>query len=180
MEDIQGAHYFSLRSECYKCMFDCLTNLVKTPPINMANVVGQQSTSGSGLFPTAAAAALTSGMSSRQVREKLEEQIGQLIGLVVQSRDELAHVSLFEWMIQNGMERKLVTLRSPFVETFLVREIREAAPHSKMSRLYLDLLWRHYDYKKDYVNAAKVLTALAEKYGFVITIYHHFTLNENN
>jgi nuclear pore complex protein Nup155 len=28
----------------------------------------------------------------------------------------------------------------------------------------LDLLWRHYDYKKDYLNAAKVLTALAEKY----------------
>lgn len=99
------------------------------------------------------------------MREKLEEQIGQLIGLVVQSRDELAHVSLFNWMIQMGMERKLVTLQSPFVETYLVREIKDAAPHSKMSRLFLDLLWRHYDYRKDYVNAAKVLTALAEKYG---------------
>lgn len=100
------------------------------------------------------------------MREKLEEQIAQLIGLVIASRDELAHVSLFNWMIQMGMERKLVTLQSPFVETYLVREIKEAAAHSKMGRLFLDLLWRHYDYRKDYVNAAKVLTALAEKYGY--------------
>lgn len=170
VEDIQGAHYFALRSECYKCMLECLTNLVKTPPINMANAMGVVPQTPS-LFPSlsslsASASSSSSSSSARQaMREKLEEQIGQLIGLVVQSRDELAHVSLFNWMIQMGMERKLVTLQSPFVETYLVREIKDAAPHSKMSRLFLDLLWRHYDYRKDYVNAAKVLTALAEKYG---------------
>lgn len=168
VEDIQGAHYYALRSECYKCLLDCLTNLVKTPPINMANSSAyqqqqqQQQSSGSGIFPSLVYA----GVSRQGMREKLEEQIGQLIGLVIQSRDELAHVALFNWMIQMGMERKLVNLQSPFIESYLMREMRDAAPHSKASRLYFDLLWRHYDYKKDYVNAAKVLAALAEKYGY--------------
>jgi hypothetical protein len=129
-------------------MLDCLTNLVKTPSINLANIGHQQ-------FPTS---------SSRQnLKEKLEDQIAQLIAQVMQTRDELAHMNLFNWMIQIGLEKKLVTLQSPFVETYLLREIKEAA-QTKMSRLFLDLLWRHYDFKKDYVNAAKVLTALAEKY----------------
>lgn len=122
----------------------------------------QQQSSGSGIFPSLVYA----GVSRQGMREKLEEQIGQLIGLVIQSRDELAHVALFNWMIQMGMERKLVNLQSPFIESYLMREMRDAAPHSKASRLFFDLLWRHYDYKKDYVNAAKVLAALAEKYGY--------------
>ena len=63
-------------------------------------------------------------------------------------------------MMNCGYEKKLVTLDSPFLENFLIREIKDQAKN----RVYLDLLWRHYDFRKDYQNAAKVLTALAEKY----------------
>jgi len=93
-------------------------------------------------------------------KEKLEEQINNLIKYIVNSKDELAHVSLFNWMINSGLEKKLVTLESQFLENYLIREIRDQSKN----RIYLDLLWRHYDYRKDYQNAAKVLLALAEKY----------------
>ena len=96
-------------------------------------------------------------------KEKLEEKLNSLIRTVVASKDELAHVTLFNWMISMGFEKKLVSLDSPFLESFLVREIRDQTA-ARQHRIYYDLLWRHYDYRKDYVNAAKVLTALAEKY----------------
>ena len=63
-------------------------------------------------------------------------------------------------MLTSGYEKKLVTVDSPFLENYLIREIKDQAKN----RVFLDLLWRHYDFKKDYQNAAKVLTALAEKY----------------
>lgn len=138
-EDLQGQHYFNLRSECYKCMLDCLNSLLKTP---IASSLAQQN---------------RQGLSSR---EKADEKINSLIRYVVHSKDELAHVFLFNWMINNGMEKKLVTLDSQYLQNFLIKEIKDQTKN----RIYLDLLWRHYDFKKDYVNTAKVLTALAEKY----------------
>jgi len=95
-----------------------------------------------------------------KLRESPDDRIQALIKVIVNSNDELAHVSLFNWMLNCGFEKKLVTVDSPFLEGYLVREIKD---HSK-NRVFLDLLWRHYDFRKDYQNAAKVLTALAEKY----------------
>ncbi len=95
-----------------------------------------------------------------KLRENPDDKIQALIKLIVNSNDELAHASLFNWMLNCGFEKKLVTVDSPFLEGYLVREIKD---HSK-NRVFLDLLWRHYDFRKDYQNAAKVLTALAEKY----------------
>ncbi|RNA00061.1 nuclear pore complex protein Nup155-like, partial [Brachionus plicatilis] len=136
-EDIQGQHYYQLRTECYKSMLDCLNNLVKTPSYSLA----QQKTS-----------AFIS-------KEKLEEEINYLIRYVVNSKDELAQVSLFNWMVSNGFEKKLVTLDSTFLEFYLIRQYE----NQSKNRIYLDLLWRHYDYKKDYIKASKVLITLAEK-----------------
>jgi len=139
-EDIQGQSYFNLRTECYKSIIDCLDSLIKTQGISIS----------------------TSQPPNRMInsKEKVEDQINYLIKYIVNSKDELAHVSLFNWMINNSFEKKLVTLESVFLESFLIREIKDKTKN----RIYLDLLWRHYDFKKDYQNAAKVLTALAEKY----------------
>jgi nuclear pore complex protein Nup155 len=142
-EDLQGQHFFQLRLECYKCLTDCLTNLLTKTPTNTLNS-----------------------------KEKLEETLNHLIHYVIlKSKDELAHYSLFNWMVDMGMEKRLVSVDSPFLESYLVREIKEEEQLGKTGvasvrsgRVYLDLLWRHYDYRKDYLNAAKVLTALAEKY----------------
>jgi nuclear pore complex protein Nup155 len=109
VEDVQGAHYFQQRIECYKCLTDCLTNLVRTPASAHATASGQ-------------------GVSTLTLntKEKLEEKLSSLIRLVtVAGRDELAHVSLFTWMISMGLEKKLVSLdESPFLEQFLIREIK--------------------------------------------------------
>lgn len=144
VEDVQGQSYFNLRAECYKCMLECLSMLVKTPNVSFAQTSGVAQPS----------------QIRINVKEKLDEQINYLINYVISSTDELAHVNLFNWMINMGYEKKLVTLNSNFLEAYLLREIKEQTKN----RIYLDLLWRHYDYKKDHINSAKVLTALAEKY----------------
>jgi hypothetical protein len=136
-------------------MLDCLTTLVKSSPLSLSQPTA--SSSGS-LFPGLPA--------TRSAKERTEEQVGALTALIMASRDELAHVTLFNWMIDMGMQRRLVTLHSPFVEAYLLREIKE---EPRQSRLYLDLLWRHYDFRKDYASAAKVLAALAERYGYTFS-----------
>ena len=123
-------------------MLDCLNSLIKTTPMS----VQQQG--------------IHQHHRLINTKEKLEDQISNLIKYVVSSKDELAHVSLFNWMINSSLENKLVTLESQFLENYLIREIKGQTKN----RIYLDLLWRHYDYRKDYQNAAKVLLALAEKY----------------
>lgn len=138
-EDIQGQQYFNLRSECYKCILECLDSLIKISQ-GLPQPQQQRLMLGS--------------------KEKVEDQINHLIKYIISSKDELAHVSLFNWMINNCFEKKLITLDSEYLESFLIREIKDKSKN----RIYLDLLWRHYDYKKDYQNASKVLTILAEKY----------------
>ena len=143
VEDVQGQNFFNLRAECYKCMLDCLNSLIKTPAISLAASGGQQSRMGG-------------------AKENVEDQVTFLIKYIVNCKDELAHVSLFNWMLTHGFEKKLVTVDSPFLENYLIRQIKDQSKN----RLFLDLLWRHYDFRKDYQNAAKVLTALAEKYRY--------------
>jgi hypothetical protein len=152
LDDVQGQSFYNLRNECYNYMLDCLTTIMKTPNVNVSNQSGiQQQQQYNSNYRTL----LTS-------KEKVEDQLNLLIKYIITCKDELAHVSLFNWMIQFGcgLEKKLVTLDSQYLEAFLIREIKE----NTKNRIYLDLLWRFYDYKKDYTNAAKVLTALAEKY----------------
>jgi hypothetical protein len=144
-EDIQGQNYFNLRTECYKSILDCLDALIKNG--QGISIMQQQQ-------PPPPPNRLVN------TKEKAEDQINYLIKYLMNSKDELAHVSLFNWMINNNFEKKLITLDSIFLENFLIREIKDKTKN----RIYLDLLWRHYDFKKDYQNAAKVLTALAEKY----------------
>ena len=153
-EDIEGRQYYEMRAECYKCMMDCLSGLVRTPVVLPAPL------GGGGSIGPLGNASISFKLNSK---ESVDEQIHFLVKYVVACKDELAHVALFNWMIDNGFEKRLVTLDSAYLQAYLIKMIRDEANN----RVYLDLLWRHYDYKKDYPSAAKVLTALAEKYWYV-------------
>lgn len=147
-DDVEGQQFFAYRTECYECMLDCLNTLTKT----LRSYPSQQPQSQQQLQ----ANSTRLGMS----KEKLEDQINGLINYVMNTRDEQAHVSIFKWMVKSELENKLVALESPYLESFLIHKIKT----ERKSREYYDLLWRFYDYNKDYQNAAKVLTRLAEKY----------------
>uniref|UniRef100_A0A914YF77 Nucleoporin Nup133/Nup155-like C-terminal domain-containing protein n=1 Tax=Panagrolaimus superbus TaxID=310955 RepID=A0A914YF77_9BILA len=76
---------------------------------------------------------------------------------VLESDDELAHINLFQWMLKNGMEDRLLKRQQRFFEQFLMHEIREGG-----GEYYLKLLWRYYEKNENYVSAAKLLLDFAE------------------
>ncbi|KAJ7370764.1 hypothetical protein OS493_029753 [Desmophyllum pertusum] len=74
--------------------------------------------------------------------------------------DELWHVVLYQWLIDNALTDRLLEIKSPHLEAFLKRSSSQQQP-SDLN--ILDLLWRYYEKTKNYSAAARVLSRLSEK-----------------
>ncbi len=138
-----GEHFFKLRSECYMCVIECLKYLTKqTKSISTTQQVA---------------------ITNEQTNESINDMIDHIIN---KTTDELAHVYIFNWLIESNQSEKLFKLGSAYIEPYLKLK---TLLNPKM-RSYLDLLWRYYDQKKDYLCAAQVLLSLAETQQFDITL----------
>lgn len=84
----------------------------------------------------------------------------QMINLIVSSTDELAHVTLYQWLVDTNRTDRLLSLSSHYLETFLTRSNGQAPLNH--------LLWRYYEKNKEFYKAAKTLLLLAEQRGYVM------------
>ncbi|KAI0184732.1 non-repetitive/WGA-negative nucleoporin [Xylaria flabelliformis] len=82
--------------------------------------------------------------------------------VVSSSTDEVFHVDLYDWYIQQGWTERLLAIESPYVTTFLRRLATQDVAHA-------ELLCRFYTMRSMYFNAAKVQSNLA-KSDFALTI----------
>ena len=82
----------------------------------------------------------------------------QVFSLITASPDELAHVHLFEWMVNNAYTERLLATKSPFLEEFLKACILQ---HPNRLAMF-DLLWKFYKKREEYVATAKILAKLSE------------------
>lgn len=80
-----------------------------------------------------------------------------MMNLIVGSNDELAHVTLYQWLVDTNRTDRLLAITSPYLETFLTRSNGQSPLHH--------LLWRYYERNRDYFKAAKTLLLLAEQIG---------------
>ncbi|KAA0196661.1 hypothetical protein HAZT_HAZT004312 [Hyalella azteca] len=78
-----------------------------------------------------------------------------MMEMVCRSGDELAQVSLIQWLLDSGRTDQVLALQCPALEGFL-----KAPPTPR-----LDLLWRLYERNKEYYNAARTLALLADQPG---------------
>jgi hypothetical protein len=146
VDDLQGAYYYSQRAECYKYMLQCLTQLSRCGRSTM--ITQQQQPP---VFDE------TTQLNQQPLSvEQANEYLCELIDRIIKSTDELAHVFLFNWMIDCNMKNELFKLKSPYLESYL--QIKALTKQ----RSYLDLMCLYYNNKKDYLNAAKILASLAE------------------
>ncbi len=76
------------------------------------------------------------------------------------SEDQLYHVALYQWLVEQGQFERLLSVRSPFLEDFLVRGTKK---HPE-SIVMFDLLWKFYEKTKSYPAAAKILSKLADRH----------------
>lgn len=86
-------------------------------------------------------------------------QMEEMIDLIVSLDDELFNYSLFDWFNVHRLGAQLLTVRSRFVESYLVRLTRQVP-----TRYATDLLWRLHEKNGKYVQAAETLEWLADGY----------------
>ncbi|KAG7173878.1 Nuclear pore complex protein Nup155-like [Homarus americanus] len=144
-DDHQGYMAFTTRMECYSVLIDQLNQLVGS------------------VIPTPASPSVPSRPGpptpppSTLPSTDATHYANQMMNLIVASRDELAHVTLYQWLVNTNRTDRLLALTSPYLETFLTRTNGQAPLNH--------LLWRHYERNREYFKAAKTLLVLAEQIG---------------
>ncbi|SJX64100.1 related to NUP170-nuclear pore protein [Sporisorium reilianum f. sp. reilianum] len=85
------------------------------------------------------------------------------------SQDPLFHECMYEWLIERKMTDQLLSMRTPYLEAFLVKRPVGAKGHDAVFlRTLRNLLWQFYVRHGEYFAAAQVLDALAhsKEFGF--------------
>ncbi|TMS38870.1 hypothetical protein L596_005499 [Steinernema carpocapsae] len=80
-----------------------------------------------------------------------------IVRTVMKTKDELANVAVFDWLIDHKMGNMLVDSGSVYVEQYLQQKIQ-----SRDDARYQDVLWRHCEKNGKFMAAAKLLHELAE------------------
>ncbi|VDN01277.1 unnamed protein product [Thelazia callipaeda] len=101
---------------------------------------------------------LTDDQKNLSSEDLLDSSRNIIIEKVFKSKDELANVAIFNWLLDNDLSDIVLQSKSPFLEAFLHRRVEEGG-----SNRYLDLLWRFHERNGDHKKAADLLYHLAQK-----------------
>ncbi|GAB6032748.1 hypothetical protein CHUAL_011616 [Chamberlinius hualienensis] len=105
--------------------------------------------------------------------DEAETIFEEVLRLGLQCDDELFHVTIYNWLLSQKMENRLLEIKSPYLEDFLTRTVANssnAATPSSSNIVMMDLLCKYYEKNANYLAAAKVLTKLADKHGTDINL----------
>ena len=101
-------------------------------------------------------------MTSNEASEHLEA----VFEAAFKSDDELFHVELYQWLLNEKHFERLLSIRTPFLEDFLNRGTSQ---HPEMLVMF-DLLWKYYEKTRNYAAAAKILSKLADRHSTEINL----------
>lgn len=85
---------------------------------------------------------------------------------MLSSSDQLLHVTLYQWLIENKYIDKLLNIKSAHIEDFLKRG---AVQHPETLAMF-DLLWKYYEKTSQYVPAARILAKLADRHSTELSL----------
>jgi len=153
-DDLQGKESYMLRFQAYKSVLDALNELF------------EKSSDQPNPLPTEPGPPVQpdpNDLTASQAKQRFE----QTLRTALQSDDELFHVTLYDWMMSKDLSERLLEISSPFLESFITTTANEKHPNDMPE---LNLLWKYYQKRKQFISASKVLIGLAEKEGASITI----------
>jgi len=154
-DDAAGLSAFLGRSECYKhctAMLHTLLQAGSAPPTSPSVPTSP------GPPPPPSPAILPPDQATIWA-----EQVFQLM---LSSSDQLLHVTLYQWLIENKYIDKLLNIKSAHIEDFLKRG---AVQHPETLAMF-DLLWKYYEKTSQYVPAARILAKLADRHSTELSL----------
>ncbi|EFC50324.1 nucleoporin 155 [Naegleria gruberi] len=119
--DMAGQQAFAARNECYTCALSSLDLADNEESPIIGNQIDK------------------------------ETKFSDILEKMSKSKDSLFHDTLYQWLIEHNLSEKLLSLNTPFIENFLIKQNKH---YEELSSYYFNN--RRYD------KAAKVLLKLAE------------------
>lgn len=88
---------------------------------------------------------------------QVNHQLQHVLNKALQTSDELLHVAVYEWMLQNGLFVDILKISNTSLGDFLGRSVNQAPINIELA----DLLWKYYERNGQHQAAAKILDKLA-------------------
>ncbi|XP_015792110.1 nuclear pore complex protein Nup155 [Tetranychus urticae] len=148
--DEKQASIISSRLECYRIILDTyehLLQLVEHPMCNVAQPTSSQKDNEDYIPPL--------------TKEEALNYSKAVLKAAIASDDELAHVTIYDWLYDHQQVDKLLEIQSSYLENYL----KTKAAHFGESTQLMDLLWMYYERNGNFRAAAHILDDLAERYG---------------
>jgi len=172
-EDHQGMQAFIARAGSYKHITFMLKKLLESSsaPSQSASSSAAAAAGGSGGSKDqsgggVATAAAATGLGSLAPADAVS-QAEQVLNVALKSDDELFHVELYSWLLQEGLYDRLLSIkRNSYLEDFLTRGTSQQPNNLAM----FDLLWKYYKKNNNYLAAARILAKLAERHSTEIDL----------
>jgi len=131
--DVPGQQAFSARIDCYNCALSVLEEFMKQSE-GFTMIGGLR-------------------LEQKSVAPSIEKEkmFSNILKKMASSKDQLFHETLYQWLMEHGLSDKLLTLKTPYIENFLLKQNKQ---YYQLSTYYA-MNGRH-------DKAAKVLEKLAE------------------
>lgn len=139
-EDLNAKMLFDSRLECYQHLLDTYHRLT----LQSKSILSPR-------VPDSAENSLSP--------EEAKGHADNMLRLATQSKDELFHYILYNWLYENGQTSRLLEIKSSFLEVYL----KEKTSEFEDSIALLDFLWMYYERNGHFTAAAEILAKLADQ-----------------
>ncbi|XP_054719689.1 nuclear pore complex protein Nup155-like [Uloborus diversus] len=154
-DDQQGMQAFINRMKCYKNVIEAIKDLML---LSMSHPQSPSIPKVPGPPP--------SRDPNLLAPEEAKVYSEEIFNMALKTDDELFHVALYDWLIENNQTDTLLFIKSHFLEDYLKRCTTLRPDNSYI----LDLLWKYYEKNQNFSAASRVLAKLAEKHGVDMTL----------
>ena len=144
--DLSGSQALVTRMECYQVLLECFQALRDHSQVT----IHPSRSPGAG-----------SGWNMEVSRDEAARFADLLLQEAMNSKDELLHVAVYDWLYVHQEYDRLLLIKSPFLESYLKRKTAKCSESTAL----MDLLWMFYERNGHYRAAAEILCKLAERHG---------------
>jgi len=157
--DLEGVEVYNYRRETYDYILKALEELLHTTKAQLSSPMKKILQKEQQQQPT-----IESLITQDEAMRFFEEMLSELLT----SGDELSHVVLYDWLIMTSQTDRFLQIKSPYIEQYLIATAAEKHP---VNRAILDLLWKYYEKNDCFMEAAQILTKLAEREESMLIIH---------
>lgn len=94
---------------------------------------------------------------SQLPNNNVSSDVLRVVSLALQTRDQLLHVAVYDWLLTNNLHSELLNISEPTLGEFLAHSISKSPNNLGLA----DILWKYHERNGEHAEATKILDDLA-------------------